>query len=81
MLRDDVHKRLAAERMGQRPRLGFGAPHERSEDLEALSRAEVDGVVELGKGFVAAIRIARIIGLAHAAYEIADAAAVGQRCA
>ena len=79
VLDDEIDERLAAERVRQRPGLGLGQPHQRRLDLERHLRAEPDRLLERAQGRVAAIRIAGIVRLAHAADERMQSAPVAER--
>ena len=80
LLGNDIHELRTAERIGHSPGFGLGAPHERRDNPEMFIGAEIDGVAERRQRLIAAIGIARIIGLAHPADKIANAAPVAERC-
>src|ERR1700716_3027651 len=54
-------------------------PHQRRVQFELLVHTEIERDLQRPDGLIAAIRIAGIIGLAHAADDVRDAAPVGQR--
>ncbi len=63
----------------QLPGRGLVEPHQRRVQFERSGHAEIERGLQRLDGLVAAIRIAGIIGLAHAADDVGDAAPVGQR--
>ena len=79
MLQHDPHQLLAADVVGQREGLRLVDPHQRRIHHEALLHAEIERDLQRLQRIVAAIGIAGIIRLAHAADEMFDAAPVGDR--
>ena len=79
MFADQVDQPCPAEIMRQLPGRGLVQPHQRRMQFELSRHAEIERGLQRLDGLVAAIRIAGIIGLAHAADDMGDAAPVGQR--
>src|SRR5204862_23210 len=79
MLADQIDQPCPAEVMRELPGRGLVEPHQRRMQLEILGHAEIERRLQRLDGLVAAIRIAGIIRLAHAADDVADAAPVRQR--
>ena len=76
---DQIDQACPTELMRELPGRGLVQPHQRRVQLEVLGHAEVERGLQRLDGLVAAIRIAGVIGLAHAADDVTDAAPVGQR--
>ena len=79
VLADEIDQSCAAEVMRELPRRRLVDPHQRRMQLELPGHAERERGLHGADGVVAAIGIAGIIGLAHAADDVGDAAPVGQR--
>jgi len=79
VLDDQLDEHVSAEVMRPIPRPGLIHVHEWGLDLERRIHAERERLAQRLQGFVAAVGVARIVGLAHAADQGADAAAIGQR--
>ena len=79
VLADQIDQPGAAEIMRELPGRGLVAPHQRRVQLETSGHAEIERGIERADRLVAAIGIAGIIGLAHAADDVGDAAPIGQR--
>src|SRR6202008_3186943 len=79
VLANQVDQAGAAEPERQPPGRGLVQPHQWRVQLEALRHAEIERIVERADGLVAAIRIAGIVGLAHAADDVRNPAAIGER--
>ena len=77
--RDEIDERLAAQCVRHPPCSGLVDRHEGRRDVDLAIDAETDGAGERLQGVVAAVGIARIVGLAHAAHQRADVAAIGER--
>src|SRR6266702_8962274 len=67
LLADEVDEPGAAEVMRQLPRRGLVDPHQRRMQIEFAGHAERERGLHGADGVVAAIGIAGIVGLAHAA--------------
>ncbi len=78
VLTDQVDQPCPAEFMRQPPCAGLIQPHQRRVQFERLVHAEIERDLQRPDGLVAAIGIAGIIGLAHAADDVTDAAPVSQ---
>lgn len=66
-----------AQPVGQRPCLGFVQPHQRRVNHKLLVYAEVERYVERFDERVSAVGVTAVIRLAHARYEVGDAALAG----
>lgn len=80
LLANEIDQAVAAEIMRELPRRGLIDPHQRRMQLECAGHAERQRGLHGADGVVAAIGIAGIIRLAHAADDVSDAAPVGQSC-
>src|SRR5664279_1024163 len=67
VLDDELQQRLAAEAIGHVPCSGLVEPHERRVDRHRLVETEADGDLQRLQRVVAAVGIAGVVGLAHAA--------------
>jgi hypothetical protein len=76
---DEIHKRFAAKRLGKPKSFCLVAPHQRGLYDEAAVHPEVYGKLHGLDSIVPAVGIARIIGFAHAAKDVFEAAPVGER--
>ena len=74
-----VDQRFAAKLFRKRPSLRLVQFHQRRVDVEMRVHRKAESLRRGFDRFIAAIGIAGIIGLAHAADEIADASPVRQR--
>lgn len=79
LLADEIDQPRAAEVLRELPRCRLVDPHQRRMQLELAGHAERERGLHGANGVVAAIGIAGIVGLAHAADDVGDAAPVGQR--
>ena len=78
-LAHEFDKSTAAEPMSEFPCRPLVAPHQRRVDNEALIHAERQGRLQGFERIVAAVGIARIVGLAHATDQVTRAAAIADR--
>ncbi|ODR94381.1 hypothetical protein AUC70_06820 [Methyloceanibacter stevinii] len=78
-LPDEVDKGGAPELVRKRPALCLGETHQRCLDGEGDLRAQTDGRLKGLQCLVPAVRIARIVGLAHAADQHVQAPAMPER--
>ena len=76
VLDDQAEQRFSAQRFGERPGLGLVDPHQWRFQGEAVIHRQPERRLQRADRVVAAIRIAGKIGLAHAADQDADVAAV-----
>ncbi|KAF5291920.1 hypothetical protein FQR65_LT20373 [Abscondita terminalis] len=76
---DEVDQGVATEVVGHLPGLGLVDPHQRRVDAQAPLQAQVQGQLHGFHGVVAAIGVARVVGLADAGHDHRQAAPVGQR--
>ena len=76
---DQFHERVAAEFLRQLPRSGLVEPHQRRLEQKAPVHAERQRDLHRLERVVAAVGIARVIRLAHAADQHVDVAPVGDR--
>jgi Insecticide toxin TcdB middle/N-terminal region/Insecticide toxin TcdB middle/C-terminal region/Salmonella virulence plasmid 65kDa B protein len=79
LVADQLDECVAAEIAGQRPGCGLVAPHQRRPDHKPMIHAERQGRLKCLQRIVATIGIARVIGLAHAADEMAQPASICDR--
>ena len=79
LLAHQFNKSGAAEPVGKLPCRLLVAPHQRRVNDEAVIHAERQCHLQRFERVVAAIRIARIVGLAHPANEVASVAAIADR--
>ena len=79
VLDDQVDERRAAQPPGHLPGAGLVDPHERRLDGEGRVHAKRQRPGQGLERVVAAVGVARVVGLTHAADQGADAAAVGER--
>ena len=77
-LDDQLDQRLAAERLGQRPGLRLGQPHQRRLDGEGAPMPSFSARLQRVQRVAPAVGIAGIVGLAHAADQRVQPAPVGQ---
>src|SRR6266853_4583649 len=77
VLADQVDEPCPAKFVRERPCRGLVTPHQRRVQLKRPRHAEIERGVERPDGLVTAIRIAGIVGLAHAADDVRDAPPVG----
>ena len=79
VLDDEIGERIAAELVRKLPGLCLGEPHQRRVDDEGDFGAEPDRLLKRAQGRVAAIRIAGVVRLAHAADESVQTAPIAER--
>src|SRR5438034_1367158 len=79
VLADQIDQRCPAEIARELPGRSLVQPHQRRVQFESRVHAEIERALQRPNSRIATIRITGIIGLAHAAYDVTDASAVGQR--
>ena len=77
MLDEKIHQHLAAKVLRKRPRTCLVDPHQRRLDHKPRIEPQVQGHLQRLQRVIPAIRVARIIRLAHAAHEMAQAPSIG----
>src|SRR5262245_9427720 len=79
LLEHDLDQLLAAQLGRELPGLRLVEPHQRRVQHEAAVHAEIERDLQRLQRVVAAIGIAREVGLAHAAHEVPDVTPPGDR--
>ena len=80
LIDDQRRPGIAAKLVREHPGGGLVAPHQRRFEHEAALHAEVERDLHGLDRIVPAVRIAGVVGLAHAADDALDAAAIGDGC-
>ena len=77
---DELHQGGAAELLRHAPRRRLVDPHQRRMEHEPRLHAEIERALHRLDGIVATVRIAAVIGLAHARDDVLDVALIRHDC-